>query len=101
MHQTVSHRPVQGNSPGTREDAVCALINYLKTDPTSSGDSNFLVMGDLNAYGADGRAADAVAGGQLVQLRDPATTYSYLFNGALACKQSMGPVHERALCWRC
>jgi len=33
-----------------RTSAAEALVNWLATDPTSSGDSDFLIIGDLNAY---------------------------------------------------
>jgi len=40
----------QGNCNGTRTGASNALITWLNTDPTNSGDPDFLVMGDINAY---------------------------------------------------
>ncbi|KAA3642724.1 MAG: hypothetical protein DWQ07_19540 [Chloroflexi bacterium] len=40
----------QGNCNGTRTDAATALVNWLATDPTGSGDPDFLITGDLNAY---------------------------------------------------
>jgi predicted extracellular nuclease len=40
----------QGNCNMTRADAAMALVGWLATDPTGSGDSDFLIMGDLNAY---------------------------------------------------
>ncbi|MEL6890208.1 MAG: ExeM/NucH family extracellular endonuclease, partial [Actinomycetota bacterium] len=40
----------QGNCNGTRTAAAAALANYLATDPTGSGSSDFLIMGDINAY---------------------------------------------------
>jgi predicted extracellular nuclease len=39
-----------GNCNGTRTRASEAIVEYLNADPTGSGDSDFLVMGDLNAY---------------------------------------------------
>jgi len=33
-----------------RTDGAMALIDWLGTDPTGSGDSDFLIIGDLNAY---------------------------------------------------
>ena len=40
----------QGNCAGVRRDAAAALVDWISTDPTDSGDPDFLVMGDLNAY---------------------------------------------------
>ena len=40
----------QGNCAGTRELAAQALVDWIATDPTGSGDPDFLIMGDLNSY---------------------------------------------------
>jgi predicted extracellular nuclease len=40
----------QGNCNGTRTQAAKALVDWLAGDPTSSGDPDFLILGDLNAY---------------------------------------------------
>lgn len=40
----------QGNCNGTRTLAAQALVDWLATDPTGSGDPDFLIMGDLNSY---------------------------------------------------
>ena len=40
----------QGNCNGVRTDAATALANWLATDPTGSGSSDSLIIGDLNAY---------------------------------------------------
>jgi predicted extracellular nuclease len=40
----------QGNCNLTRTAAAQAIVDFLATDPTGSGDSDFLVIGDLNAY---------------------------------------------------
>ncbi len=40
----------QANCNLTRTSAATALANYLATDPTGSGDPDFLIIGDLNAY---------------------------------------------------
>ena len=40
----------QGNCNGTRTTAAIAQANWLATDPTGSGDPDFLIIGDLNAY---------------------------------------------------
>jgi len=40
----------QENCNLTRTAAATALVNWLATDPTSSGDPDFLIIGDLNSY---------------------------------------------------
>lgn len=41
---------LQGNCNGTRTLAAEAIADWLDTDPTGSGDQDFLVIGDFNAY---------------------------------------------------
>jgi len=43
----------QSNCSATRTAAVAAMIDWLATDPTSSGDADFLVIGDPNAHTLD------------------------------------------------
>lgn len=52
----------QGNCNGTRTLAAKALVDWLATDPTGSGDPDFLVMGDLNSY-AQEDPIDAIKAG--------------------------------------
>jgi len=40
----------QGNCSATRNAAAAAIVNWLATDPTSSGDSDYLIIGDPNAH---------------------------------------------------
>ena len=40
----------QGNCNLTRTSAAEAIVDFLAADPTGSGDPDFLVIGDLNAY---------------------------------------------------
>ncbi|MEX2646412.1 MAG: ExeM/NucH family extracellular endonuclease [Gaiellaceae bacterium] len=40
----------QGNCNLTRKAAAEALVDWLATDPTGSGDPDFLITGDLNSY---------------------------------------------------
>ncbi|MBT8198000.1 MAG: ExeM/NucH family extracellular endonuclease, partial [Acidimicrobiia bacterium] len=40
----------QGNCNGVRTAAAVAMANWLATDPTGSGTSDVLIIGDLNAY---------------------------------------------------
>ena len=78
----------QGASNATRTLGAEALMDWLATDPTGQHDSDFLILGDLNAYakedpiqailaGADGIAANADDFKNL--LADSA--YSYSFGG--------------------
>ena len=39
-----------GNCNLTRASAAEALVDWLATDPTGSGDDDFLIIGDLNSY---------------------------------------------------
>ena len=43
----------QSNCSATRTAAATAMIDWLTTDPTSSGDTDFLVIGDPNAHTFD------------------------------------------------
>ena len=40
----------QGNCSQTRRNAAEALVDWLATDPTGSGDPDFIIVGDLNSY---------------------------------------------------
>jgi uncharacterized protein len=52
----------QGNCNLTRLAAAQALVDWLATDPTGSGDPDFLIMGDLNSY-AQEDPIDAIKAG--------------------------------------
>ena len=82
----------QGNCNGTRTKAAEALVDWLKTDPTGSGDADFLIMGDLNSYAKEDpiraiqRGADDTAGTgddwtNLVARDLGPYAYSYVFDG--------------------
>jgi len=73
----------QGNCNITRANAATALVNYLATDPTGSGDSDFLVIGDLNAYAMEDpiKALEAAAFTNLVLANAGESEYSYSFDG--------------------
>ncbi|MHC4093706.1 MAG: ExeM/NucH family extracellular endonuclease, partial [Planctomycetota bacterium] len=53
----------QGNCNLTRTAAAQAIVEFLATDPTGSGDGDFLVIGDLNAYAQEDPIATIEAGG--------------------------------------
>lgn len=78
----------QGFSNATRTLAAKALADWLATDPTGQGDTDYVVLGDLNAYamedplqalraGSDDQAGTA---DDLADLVD-ASSYSYAFSG--------------------
>ena len=74
----------QGNCNLTRTAAAEALADWLGTDPTSSGDDDFLIIGDLNAYAMEDPIAALQAGGY-TDLADAFigadVAYSYIFDG--------------------
>ena len=78
----------QGECNLTRTTAAEALVDWLATDPTGSGDPDVLVMGDFNAYmredpiqairaGAD----DQVGTSDDFEALDAAQQWSYVFDG--------------------
>ncbi|MBA3367057.1 MAG: ExeM/NucH family extracellular endonuclease [Actinobacteria bacterium] len=73
----------QGNCNLTRRNAAAALVDWLKTDPTGSGDADFLVIGDLNSYTFEDPITTLIAGGftNLVRKFNGLGAYSYVFNG--------------------
>jgi Ca2+-binding RTX toxin-like protein len=82
----------QGNCSGTRTLAAQALVDWLATDPTGSGDPDFLIMGDLNSY-AQEDSIDAIKAGSddaagtgddytnLIAQYQGTYAYSYTFDG--------------------
>lgn len=74
-----------GNCNLTREAAAMALVDWLESDPTGSGDSDFLIMGDLNSYDKEDPIDALLAGGytDLVASFGGENAYSYLFDGQL------------------
>ena len=53
----------QGNCNLTRAAAAQAIVDFLATDPTGSGDGDFLIIGDLNAYAMEDPVTTIEAGG--------------------------------------
>jgi len=73
----------QGNCAATRTAAAKAIVDWLNNDPTDSGDDDFLVIGDFNAYLAEDALrpftqADYV---NLVEATSGATAYSFAWDG--------------------
>jgi uncharacterized protein len=73
----------QGNCNKTRTAAAAALATWLATDPTGSGDPDFLIIGDLNSYTFEDPITTLTATGytNLVRQFGGLTAYSYVFNG--------------------
>jgi predicted extracellular nuclease len=82
----------QGNCNVTRTNAAQALVDWLAADPTSSGDPDFLITGDLNSYAKED-PIDAVLAGpddtlattddytNLILQYQGTYAYSYVFDG--------------------
>ncbi|MEM7532937.1 MAG: ExeM/NucH family extracellular endonuclease [Chloroflexota bacterium] len=75
----------QGNCNRTRTDATTALAAWLATDPTGSGDADFLILGDLNAYAMEDPITALKEAGytDLINQFAGDTAYSYTFDGML------------------
>ncbi|MGB4801183.1 MAG: ExeM/NucH family extracellular endonuclease [Anaerolineae bacterium] len=73
----------QGNCNITRTMAANELTAWLATDPTASGDQDFLIMGDLNAYTKEDPITAITGAGytNLVASGLGAHAYSYVFDG--------------------
>jgi len=82
----------QGNCNQTRHAAAEALVDWLATDPTASGDADFLIVGDLNSYAMEDPVTAIKAGpDDLAGTRDDYRNlvahylgryaYSYVFDG--------------------
>ncbi len=73
----------QGNCNITRTNAATALANWLETDPTGSGDTDFLIIGDLNAYAKEDpiKALEADGYTNLTSSFQGPGAYSYVFDG--------------------
>ncbi len=73
----------QGNCNVTRTNAATALANWLETDPTGSGDPDFMIIGDLNAYAKEDpiKALEADGYTNLTATFQGPEAYSYVFDG--------------------
>ena len=82
----------QGNCSQTRRAAAEALVDWLATDPTGSGDPDFIIMGDLNSYAQEDAIDEIKAGSDdlagtsddftnLIAHFQGAYAYSYTFDG--------------------
>ncbi|MFN8595272.1 MAG: ExeM/NucH family extracellular endonuclease [Anaerolineae bacterium] len=82
----------QGNCSQTRRAAAKALVDWLATDPTGSGDPDFIIMGDLNSYAKEDTLKEIQAGSDdtvgtsddftnLIAYYQGVYAYSYTFDG--------------------
>ena len=73
----------QGNCNGTRTAAAQSLVDWLATDPTGSGDPDFLIIGDLNSYAQEDPITAIKSAGytNLIDAHLGAGGYSYVFDG--------------------
>jgi predicted extracellular nuclease len=73
----------QGNCNQTRTNAASAIADWIALDPTTSGDPDFLVMGDLNAYVAEDPLTALKSAGftNLIEAAAGADAYSFVFDG--------------------
>jgi predicted extracellular nuclease len=72
-----------GNCNLTRESAAIALVDWLATDPTGSGQDEFLIIGDLNSYDKEDPIDAILAGGytDLIHAFRGENAYGYVFDG--------------------
>ena len=71
----------QGNCNLTRTSAVAAMTDWIATDPTSSGDADYLIIGDMNAYYREDPIEAFRDAGFADLLAGSSKPYSYLFDG--------------------
>lgn len=73
----------QGNCNITRTQAATALVNWLSTHPTGVNDSDYLIIGDLNAYAKENPIAQILNAGysDLINMFGGSDAYSYVFDG--------------------
>jgi len=71
-----------GNCNLTRTTAAQALVDWLAADPTGSGDSDFLIIGDLNSYDKED-PIDAIKAGpdDIAGTSDDYTDLAFLYQG--------------------
>ncbi len=77
-----AQRDGQGCWNGARIEAARGLLTWLQTDPTGSGDSDFLIVGDLNSYSQEDPIRLLTQAGYVnLGQRSGQPEYSYVFQG--------------------
>ncbi|MDA7644898.1 ExeM/NucH family extracellular endonuclease, partial [bacterium] len=73
----------QGNCNGARESIARAMVDWLESDTTSSGDSDIIIIGDLNAYAKEDPIQTLEKGGfvNLIHQFRSTDAYSFTFDG--------------------
>ncbi|NHA68843.1 ExeM/NucH family extracellular endonuclease [Phycicoccus flavus] len=73
----------QGNCAVVRTTAVRALLEWLDSDPTGTGDEDVLLVGDYNSYAKETPIRTLEEGGftNLVEKYQGEDAYSYVFDG--------------------
>jgi len=73
-----------GNCDGTRTMAAEALVDWIASDPTNSGDRDVLVIGDLNSYAREAPIDVFIREGyiNLVEQFLGEEAYSFVFDGS-------------------
>jgi predicted extracellular nuclease len=74
-----------GNCNLTRKAAAEALVGWLASDPTGSGDDDYLIIGDLNSYDMEDPIDVLLAGGYKDMIYEylGEYAYSYVFDSAV------------------
>ncbi len=73
----------QGNCSTVRTNAANELVSWLATNPTGTGETDVLIVGDLNSYAQEDPITAFASGGlaNLVASRIGPDAYSYVFDG--------------------
>lgn len=71
----------QGACNTTRTSAAAAIADWINTDPTASGDTDFLIIGDLNAYIMEDPLTALKNAGLTSLLESNSNAYSFVFDG--------------------
>ncbi len=73
----------QGNCNAVRVVAATQLASWLAADPTGTGETDVLVLGDLNAYAREDPITTLLGAGfaNLIEQLNGAAAYSYGFDG--------------------
>ncbi len=94
-------RDGQGNCNLTRTNAAAAIADWVSTDPTGSGDNDFLIVGDLNAYLLEDPLTALKNAGLTSLLESNPNAYSFNFDAqsgaldhAVASASLVGQVSE-------
>ena len=91
----------QGNCNLTRSNAAAAIADWMAKDPTASGDPDFLIIGDLNAYLLEDPLTALKDAGFTSILESNSEPYSFAFDAqvgaldhAVASPSLVGQVRE-------